>query len=86
MQKIKNDNLNLGNGLRQMRKKYRFTQDQLVAQLLTQYGIDITRNFYSRLETGELNIPISVLVALRQLYNCSFDDFFNDLGIKDMHD
>lgn len=86
MQKIKNDNLNLGNGLRQMRKKYRFTQDQLVAQLLTQYGIDITRNFYSRLETGELNIPISVLVALRQLYNCSFDDFFIDLEIKDMHD
>lgn len=86
MQKIKNDNLNLGYGLRQMRKKYRFTQDQLVAQLLTQYGIDITRNFYSRLETGELNIPISVLVALRQLYNCSFDDFFIDLEIKDMHD
>lgn len=86
MQKIKNDNLNLGNGLRQMRKKYRFTQDQLVAQLLTQYGIDITRNFYSRLETGELNIPISVLVALRQLYNCSFDDFFIDLEIKDIHD
>ena len=30
-------------------------------------------------DIGELNIRISVLIKLRKIYNCSYDDFFNGL-------
>lgn len=85
MQKIRNEDINIGNNLRLLRTKHNFTQDQLIAQLLTHYGIDMTRNHYSRIETGELNIPINVLVALHQLYDCSYDDFFIGLDSKFTH-
>lgn len=84
MQKIKNTEMNIGAVLRNMRKEHGFTQDQLVAQLYTKYGIDITRNKYSRIETGELNIPINLLVALHQLYDCSYESFFSGLECKEI--
>ena len=62
MQKLKVD-MKIGNNLRSLRKEHGYTQDQLIAQM-ARYGVDVTRSYYSRFETGELNIPIQVLVAL----------------------
>ena len=42
-------------------------------------GCDIGRTTYEKYETGELNIRISVLVALRKIYGCSYDAFFEGL-------
>lgn len=75
MQKLKAD-LNIGQNLRTLRLSKKLTQDMLVAQIYTKFGLDITRSNYSRFDTGELNVPISVLVALHKLYQCSYDDFF----------
>ena len=72
--------MNIGDNLRQLRKKHKFTQDRLVAKLEL-LEINITRSLYSRYETGELNIPISVLVALHEIYHCSYDDFFQGLKV-----
>lgn len=80
MQKLKVD-MKIGNNLRSLRKEHGYTQDQLIAQM-ARYGVDVTRSYYSRFETGELNIPIQVLVALHQVYNCSYDQFFNELFLK----
>lgn len=74
MQKFKNS-IHFGYNLRSIRKKHNYTQDQVVAKLGL-LEISITRSTYSRYETGELNIPINVVVALKQIYHCSFDDFF----------
>ena len=41
---------------------------------------DISRTTYAKYETGELNIRVSVIVALRKIYDCSYDDFF--LGLE----
>lgn len=77
MQKIRID-LNIGSNLRNLRTEQQFTQDQLVARL-NLLNISISRSIYSRYETGELNIPVSVIVALHHIYNCSYDRFFENL-------
>ncbi len=77
MQKLKN-NINLGNNLRLIRNKHEYTQDQIIAQL-DSFDIVITRSTYSRYETGEMNIPVAVLIALHQIYKCSYDSFFDGL-------
>lgn len=40
---------------------------------------DIGRSTYAKYENGELNIRISVLMELKKIYNCSYDEFFDDL-------
>ena len=77
MQKLKVD-MNIGANLRSLRKEHGYTQDQLIAHM-ARYGVDVTRSYYSRYETGELNIPVQVLVALHQIYDCQYDRFFEGL-------
>lgn len=47
-------------------------------------GLSTTRGLYSRYETGELNIPIRLLVALHQIYHCSYGCFFEGLTLGEM--
>ncbi len=30
-------------------------------------------------ESGNLNIPIRVIITLKEIYGCTYDDFFKDL-------
>lgn len=80
MQKIKVD-MNIGENLRTLRNENNLKQDDIVAKL-SNYEILITRSTYSRYETGELNVPVSVLVALHKIYGCSYDAFFKGLDFK----
>lgn len=74
MNKLRQD-LNLGMNLRAIRNKHKYTQEQIVAKLQV-LGSETNRSIYSRYETGELNIKISDLVGLKEIYDCSYDDFF----------
>ncbi|MBR3593325.1 MAG: helix-turn-helix transcriptional regulator [Clostridia bacterium] len=76
-QKIRRD-LNMGDNLRRLRYAAGLSQEKLCAELQRQ-GCDIGRTTYAKYESGELNIRASVLVKLKKIYNCSFDDFFLDL-------
>lgn len=76
MQKLINT-FDFGANLRQLRRRFGLTQDQLVARLNLQ-GIDISRSKYSRYETGELNVPIDTVRALQSIYQCPYDDFFEN--------
>ena len=73
-QKIRCDR-NIGNNLRQLRLKYRISQEKLCAELQRR-GCDIGRSTYAKYEAGELNIRASVLIKLREFYGCTYDDFF----------
>lgn len=73
-QKIRRD-LNMGDNLRRLRDLSGLSQEKLCAEL-QRYGCDIGRTTYAKYESGELNIRASVIVALKKIYNCSFDDFF----------
>lgn len=73
--------MNMGSNLRLLRKKHKYTQDCLVARLGI-LGVSTTRSLYSRYETGELNIPVRLLVALHMIYGCSYDAFFEGLELE----
>lgn len=76
-QKLRRDR-SMGDNLRKLRLERRLSQEKLCAQL-QRMGCDIGRTTYEKYETGELNIRISVLVALRKIYGCSYDAFFEGM-------
>jgi transcriptional regulator with XRE-family HTH domain len=77
--KIRQD-VSIGKNLKELRKKAKLTQEQ-VATKIQLMGIDTSRSIYSRFETGELNIKVSELIALSQIFSCDFNDFFKDIEI-----
>lgn len=76
-QKIKRDR-NMGDNLGRLRIKYGISQEKLCAELQRR-GCDISRSTYAKYEAGELNIRASVIIELKKIYNCSYDDFFYGL-------
>lgn len=65
----------MGANLRRLRADAGLSQEKLCAEL-QRNGCDIGRTTYEKYESGELNIKISVIVKLKKIYNCSYDDFF----------
>lgn len=80
IQKIRQDRI-IGDNLRDLRVKNGFSQEKLCAELQRR-GCDIARSAYAKYEAGELNVKVSVILALKQIYNCQFDDFFAGLEIE----
>lgn len=76
-QKIRRDR-NMGDNLRRLRKAHRLSQEKLCAELQRR-GCDIGRTTYAKYEAGELNIRASVLIELRDIYGCAYDEFFAGL-------
>ena len=76
-QKIRRDR-NMGANPQRLRAQYGISQEKLCAELQRR-GCDIGRTTYAKYEAGELNIRASVLIELRKIYNCSYDDFFQGL-------
>ncbi|MBE7021813.1 MAG: helix-turn-helix transcriptional regulator [Ruminococcaceae bacterium] len=79
-QKIRRDR-NMGDNLRKLRLDHDISQEKLCAELQRR-GCDIGRSTYAKYEAGELNIRASVIIELRKIYNCSYDDFFEGLDIN----
>ncbi|MBQ4569010.1 MAG: helix-turn-helix transcriptional regulator [Ruminococcus sp.] len=79
-QKIRRD-LNMGDNLRRLRDVSGLSQEKLCAEL-QRNGCDIGRSTYAKYEAGELNIRASVIVTLRKIYNCSYDEFFLGLEVQ----
>ena len=80
-QKIRRDR-NMGDNLRRLRIDKGVSQEKLCAELQRR-GCDIGRTTYAKYEAGELNIRASVIIELRKIYNCTFDDFFEGLDITE---
>mgnify|MGYP003518004129 FL=1 len=78
-QKIRRDR-NMGNNLRKLRLDHDISQEKLCAELQRR-GCDIGRSTYAKYEAGELNIRASVIIELKKIYNCSYDDFFEGLDV-----
>lgn len=68
----------MGANLRALRDKAGLSQEKLCVELQRR-GCDIGRTTYEKYELGESNIRVSVIVALKKLYNCTYDDFFAGL-------
>ena len=71
----------MGDNLRKLRLDYNISQEKLCAELQRR-GCDIGRSTYAKYEAGELNIKASVIIELKKIYKCSYDDFFEGLDIN----
>ena len=80
-QKIRRDR-NMGDNLRRLRIDKGISHEKLCAELQRR-GCDIGRTTYAKYEAGELNIRASVIIELRKIYNCTFDDFFEGLDVSE---
>ena len=78
-QKVRRDR-NIGGILRRLRLENGFSQEKLCAELQRR-GCDIGRSTYEKYEVGELNIRASVLIELKKIYGCAYDEFF--AGLED---
>ena len=78
-QKIRRDR-NMGDNLRKLRLDHDISQEKLCAELQRR-GCDIGRSTYAKYEAGELNIRASVIIELKKIYKCSYDDFFEGLDV-----
>lgn len=81
-QKIRRDR-NMGDNLRKLRLAHSISQEKLCAKLQCR-GCDIGRTTYAKYESGELNIRASVIIELKKIYNCSYDDFFEGLDVPNV--
>ena len=79
-QKIRRDR-SMGDNLKRLRKEKKISQEKLCAELQRR-GCDIGRTTYAKYESGELNIRASVIIELKKIYNCSYDEFFEGLDIN----
>ena len=76
-QKIRRDRF-MGENLRRLRNSYNISQEKLCAELQRR-GCDVGRTTYAKYESGELNIRVSVIIELKKIYGCTYDEFFAGL-------
>lgn len=79
MQKIRPD-LDIGKNIQSLRRNAKLTQDQVVAKL-NLMNIEISKSTYAKIETNRMNIKVSELVALAQIFDTDFNAFFTNLTI-----
>jgi transcriptional regulator with XRE-family HTH domain len=79
-QKLRRDRC-IGDNLRALRDKHNISQEKLCEELQRR-GCDIGRTTYAKYESGELNVKISVLLELKKIYRCTFEDFFEGLDVR----
>lgn len=79
MQKIRPD-MDIGHNIQRLRKRSKLTQDQVVAKLqLT--GIEMSKSTYAKIETNRMNVKVSELIALCNIFNADISEFFDGLLI-----
>ena len=71
----------MGDNLRRLRDGAGISQEKLCAELQRR-GCDIGRTTYAKYEAGELNIRASVIIELKKIYKCSYDEFFVGLDVE----
>ena len=80
MQKIRPD-MDIGENIQRLRKAAGMTQEQAVARLQLM-GLRISKSTYAKLETNRMNIKVSELVALREIFQVDYQDFFAGLTLE----
>ena len=74
MQKIRPD-MDIGANIQQLRRSKKLTQDEVAAKLQLM-ELKMTRSTYAKIETNRINIRVSELVALKEIFQAEFNDFF----------
>ena len=76
--KIKQD-ISIGGNLQRLRYIAGLSQEETAAKLQIM-GFSVSREMISQMESGKYNIRISILLAMKKIYNVgSMDEFFKGL-------
>jgi len=75
--------ISIGENLKRLRKQFGYSQSDLVIKLHLM-GSYMSRSTYSKVERGTRNIRISDFLALKQIYDVDFSEFFAGL-LPDKH-
>jgi len=78
MKQYKQTDIDLGDNIARLRKERKMTQNY-VANQLQLMGLKITRSRLSMIEQRRLNVPASLLIAIKTIFKCEYEDFFADL-------
>ena len=78
MDKLLNNSV-FGQNLKEIRNKCGLTQEQTVARIQV-LGSPLSRSAYAGIESGKVNIFISDLVALQQVFGVDFSEFFKGVS------
>ena len=68
----------LADNIRKLRNTCGFTQEQVSAKLGV-IGVNMSRSKYAKIESNCAIVRVRELVALKLVFKCSFDDFFDGL-------
>ncbi len=81
MQKFRQD-LEIGSNIAKLRIRAGFTQEETVAKMQL-LGCTLSRSVYSQIECGTYNIRISEFLAMKNIFNASFEEFFEGVSLVD---
>ncbi len=70
----------IGANIQKARKQKGLTQGETIAKLQLM-GVNISRSTYAKIETDRINIRISELIALSQIFGVDFNFFFDGLAL-----
>lgn len=77
MQKIRPD-MDIGQNIQKLRNHASLTQDQVVARM-NLMGLEISKSTYAKIETNRMNIKVSELMALKEIFQADITAFFENL-------
>lgn len=80
MSRIINQDISIGANLKNLRQRSGLSQEEAAAKLQVM-GFAVSREVISQMERGCHNIRVSVLLALKDIYHASFDEFFAGLTL-----
>lgn len=73
--------MDIGGRISALRKAAGLTQDQTVAKMQVM-GLEISKSSYAKIETNRMNLKISELTALREIFQKDYNAFFTGLELK----
>ena len=82
--KLKQDTIGIGHNLRRLRKQSGLSQSQFTRELQLS-GVSISYDIYKKMEQNRYNIRISELIAMKQILNVDYSEFFEGLTLEDIH-
>lgn len=68
----------LGKNIRRIRLDRNIRTKDVVAQLQL-YGVEICRTTYSKVEMGTSNPSVPLIMALKEIFNCDYAEFFEKI-------
>lgn len=68
----------LGKNIRRIRLNKNIRTKDVVAQLQL-YGVEICRTTYSKVEMGISNPSVPLIMALKEIFDCDYADFFEKI-------